>query len=818
MVANMSMARSAVLAIGGRRIGRRSISPDQPTLWDVRVPLQKASFDKLRMRKKGAENSGLVLSLSKDVLRPEPLEEAKEKPNQPPNADLRRLVETLQRPAARVCRLGVPALDAALPDGGLALGRMHEVVAEDGEAGTGFAALLLARIAGKTGRVLWCGASLYGPGLAAFGLDPDRVIFARTAPGDETLWAMEEGLRCKGLSAVLGESPMLDLTAGRRLQLAAERQGVTAVFLRRPAANRQLRGQTRLDPSAATTRRIAARAGASSCCAAAAGRRAISWWIGAMRRVISLWLPRLATDLLRREWSRRRSPMLLIERPPTEAAVVNTPVATTVQSGGRSLLAAVDDAAAVAGIAPGMGLADARAIVPELVAVAADPAGEARALNALADWCDRYTPAVALSGADGLYLDITGCAHLMGPKQQGESALLADLLRRVRRAGLAAQTALADTPGAAWALARFAETPLETGIVVAPGTSEAALLPLPAAALRLPPGMAEDLSRVGLRRIGDLRRLEQDGGRAPLAARYSDAAWRQFDLALGRAEEPISPRRLLPAYRERLAFAEPIATPEDIARATRRLLAKLCVRLVGTGVGARRIDLAFYRSDGAVSGVGIGTAKPSRDSAHLFHLLRQKLDRVEPGFGIDLATIAAPEVEALAALQIDLPQQPDSVAVTPRTDDGDLAELVDRLGNRLGANHVWRLAPRESYVPERAAQRVKPMSPPALKAWRLPPRPLRLFARPEPIDAIVGAGSGAERDTAPSLFRWRAHLHRVRRGEGPERLSPEWWRPDSDQATRDYWRVEDEAGRRFWLFQRMEKAATPSWFIHGEFA
>jgi len=254
MVANMSMARSAVLAIGGRRIGRRSISPDQPTLWDVRVPLQKASFDKLRMRKKGAENSGLVLSLSKDVLRPEPLEEAKEKPNQPPNADLRRLVETLQRPAARVCRLGVPALDAALPDGGLALGRMHEVVAEDGEAGTGFAALLLARIAGKTGRVLWCGASLYGPGLAAFGLDPDRVIFARTAPGDETLWAMEEGLRCKGLSAVLGESPMLDLTAGRRLQLAAERQGVTAVFLRRPAANRQLRGQTRLDPSAATTR------------------------------------------------------------------------------------------------------------------------------------------------------------------------------------------------------------------------------------------------------------------------------------------------------------------------------------------------------------------------------------------------------------------------------------------------------------------------------------------------------------------------------------------------------------------------------------
>lgn len=489
------------------------------------------------------------------------------------------------------------------------------------------------------------------------------------------------------------------------------------------------------------------------------------------------------------------------------------------QSGGRSLIAAVDDAAAVAGLTPGMGLADARAIAPDLVAVPADPEREARALNALADWCDRYTPSVALSGTDGLYLDITGCAHLAAPGNRGEPALLADLLRRVRRAGFAAQAALADTAGAAWAMARFSDSAPESGILVPPGESETALLPLPAAALRLPPGLPEDLSRVGLRRIGDLRRFEQGGGRGPLAIRYSDAAWRQLDLALGRAEEPISPRRPLPVHRERLSFAEPIATPEDIARAARRLLAKLCVRFVASGMGARRIELAFYRGDGSVSAVAVGTAKPSRDSAHLFHLLQQKLDRVEPGFGIDLAVIAASEVEPLAAMQIEMPQRQDSVAVSRVSgDDGDLAELVDRLGNRLGPDQVWRFAPRETWIPERAAERVRPLSAPAPKQWKLPPRPVRLFARPEPIDAIAGVSSGL--GTAPSLFRWRAHLHRVRRAEGPERLSPEWWRPETDQATRDYWRVEDETGRRFWLFQKTDDRGqkTEGWFIHGEFA
>ncbi len=286
MVANMSMARSAGLAIGGRRTGRRSVSPEQPTLWDVRGPsfpvppplvgggkgegsraaarMTRLAHPRLRvLGEVGTNDSGSKPPGTPPPpnplppLRPELRREEGRK-----KEDLRLLLETLHRPAARACALGVPALDAALPEGGLALGRMHEIVAADGEAGTGFAALLLARIAGRTGRVLWCGpqaqaSAAYGPGLEAFGLDPDRVIFARTAAGEETLWAMEEGLRCRALSAVLGETPIVDLTAGRRLQLAAERGGVTALVLRRAG---QRRGQVRLDPSAATTRwRVAAR-------------------------------------------------------------------------------------------------------------------------------------------------------------------------------------------------------------------------------------------------------------------------------------------------------------------------------------------------------------------------------------------------------------------------------------------------------------------------------------------------------------------------------------------------------------------------------
>lgn len=513
----------------------------------------------------------------------------------------------------------------------------------------------------------------------------------------------------------------------------------------------------------------------------------------------------MATDLLRRSDRERRR-----QTPPTDAALV-----ATAQVGDRAVVVAVDDAADALGIAPAMGLADARALVPGLAALPADPAGDARALARLADWAERYTPSVALDGADGLFLDVTGCAHLFAPGIEGEAALLADLLRRVRRSGLSAHAGLADTPGAAWALARFAGQG-EDGVIAAPGQAEPLLDSLPTAALRLAPDAVAGMARVGLRRIADLCRQERQSGRAPLAARFGPVVWRRLDQARGRAEEAIAPRRPSAPHHARMAFAEPIATAAGIARAAGQLIETLAARFAADGVGARRIAIAFFRVDAQAQWLEIGTARPSRDPRHLFRLLEEKLGQVDPGFGIDLVELSAPEVETLAAAQIDFPSADAPPAHNAAA--SSLAELVDRLDNRLGSGRVGRLAPRESHAPERAVQATAALAPPAGADWTLPPRPLRLFPRPEPVDVIAGAAS------APSLFRWRAHLHRVCTAEGPERLAPEWWLADAPRTTRDYWRVEDEAGRRFWLFQesgvRSQKSEDRknTWFLHGEFA
>jgi protein ImuB len=507
-----------------------------------------------------------------------------------------------------------------------------------------------------------------------------------------------------------------------------------------------------------------------------------------MRRVVSLWLPRLATDI-----ARRRDPTPLDDRP--------APLVTTAETGGRAVVVAVDDAAAFGGIEPGMGLTDARALSRGLRALSADPTGDKRVLEGLADWCARYSPSVALAGADGLYIDATGCAHLLG----GEAPMLADLLRRVRASGLTCHAAMADTPGSAWAVSRFAAA--SEGAVIPRGETRESLSPLPVAASRLPSETVTALARAGLRRIADLLDMERTSGRAPLAARFGPKVWQRLDLALGRLDEPISPRQPVAPYAERIAFAEPIATPEDLARTTRLLLDKLAARLAREGRGARQIEIAFHRVDGAVERVWAGTAEPSRDPVHLFRLLRDKLETVEPGFGVDLAVLSISLTEAMEETQFALPD-----AVGPGLQPGatSLTELVDRLGNRLGAGNVWRYAPCESHLPERAAAKVAPLSPPSPVKWRLPQRPTRLFARPERINVE------ARGDDAPVLFLWRGHIHHIRVAEGPEPIDPEWWRGGADKAERRYWRVEAQTGERFWLFRAV--GADGAWFLHGEFA
>ncbi len=441
----------------------------------------------------------------------------------------------------------------------------------------------------------------------------------------------------------------------------------------------------------------------------------------------------------------------------------------------------------------------------------------------LAEWCRRYTPWTrpdgdAALGGGGVLLDVTGCAGLFG----GEAALLDDLSRRLAGAGLAHRLAIADTPGTAWAVARFGAE--EGAAIVAPGGGRAALAPLPVAALGLDSALVTGLRRVGIGRVADLIALP----RAPLAARFGEAVATRLDQALGLLPEPVMPLAPAPERRVRLAFAEPIATAEPIAAAARRLLDDLCPRLAAEGIGALRLALDLFRVDAAVQRLAIGTARPSRDPAHLYRLLAEKLPLVEPGFGIELAMLSLVESAPLSpeAISLRLEGRLDGETRGEATAAGEgevlamaaeLSPLVDRIQNRLGYSALHRPAPRASHVPERAVTALAPFAPDPPEALRWPaasaPRPLRLLRRPELVEVTAPVP-----DDPPILFRWRSALHRVRRADGPERIAAEWWR--DEDGIRDYYRVEDEAGRRFWLYRSglHDQTAPPRWFLHGFFA
>lgn len=471
-------------------------------------------------------------------------------------------------------------------------------------------------------------------------------------------------------------------------------------------------------------------------------------------------------------------------------------------------LQAVNPPAAAAGLSPGMTLADARAVAPSLRTAPADAAGDAAALAVLARWAGRYSPWTAMDGADGLILESTGCDHLFG----GEAAMLADMKSRLGRAGIACRLALADTPAAAWALARHggAEDG-ETGGIIAPsGGTMVRLASLPVAALRLDPETVQGLARLGLRRIGELYRLPRES----LGRRFGTEVTRRLDKALGRTGDPISPLLPSPEFRVRADFGEPIASPEDIARTAGRLIARMAEWLAKARRGARRLDLAAYLADGGVSVLSVGGARAMRDADHWERLFAEKLAELDPGFGIDAMILAAPRTEPLAAAEPRLGRR-----AAPAE---GLARLADRLANRLGADSVHMLRPAGSHLPERAERRAGPDVRIRAEDWpATPPRPARLLAPPEPVEAVAGLP-----DLPPRRFRWRRVTHRVVAAEGPERIAPEWWRdmrgPEREAAaTRDYYRVECDGGRRFWLYREglygMAAERPPRWFLHGLF-
>lgn len=461
---------------------------------------------------------------------------------------------------------------------------------------------------------------------------------------------------------------------------------------------------------------------------------------------------------------------------------------------------ALDRKASALGLHVGQPLANARAMLPDLKVVRADPPADLKLLGRIADWCERFTPFVALDAPRGLLLDVTGATHLQG----GEKKLLDAIRTRLGAQGLAVRGALAGTMLAARALARHRD-----GTVVAPGDESRAIAPLPIDALNLDPVTTHAFRRAGLKTVGQAATRK----RSELTSRFGSRMVYVLDTAFAAASNPISPRRPLPDYRAECNFAEPVATADVIQGSLRSLAASLAGMLEKQGEGARRLEAEFFRADGVVRRIAVETGAPLRDPAVVERLFREKLDALadplDPGFGFDLIRLSAARAEAASAAAADF----DADLNAGR----EIRFLIDRLAARFGTRRVLAFQANDSHVPE-AAWAVVPAqyAEPAKAAWQpvrrareAPRRPLRLFDKPEPV-GLLRAVPGS----AAFHMRWRRLQRRLDHAEGPERIALPWWHGE-DAAPRDYHRVEDEHGRRLWLYR---DTATAQWFVHGAFA
>ena len=489
------------------------------------------------------------------------------------------------------------------------------------------------------------------------------------------------------------------------------------------------------------------------------------------KRVLSVWFPRLASERVLRRW-------------PQAGAF-----ALSLRLGNADHLHCLNPAAEAVGLARGMALADARAICRSLATHPADLGRDAAFLTALSRWAGRYSPWVARDGADGLVAEITGAAHLFG----GEAGLCADMAGRLARAGISATISIADTRGAAHALARHG------GGVAAEGQALAAIGRLPIAALRVDQATAVGLDRLGLRLIRDLVQVP----RAPLARRFGPGLMLRLDQALGAQAEPVSPDAEPAPFAVRLTLPDPIGLVSDVTAGLARLLARLCIRLEADCMGARRLRLELRRVDGQAALAEIGLARPMRDPGRLLALFGHAIEQVDAGYGIDMLRLTAPVVEVLAPRQI---------GVAGETSSDKLADLITRLGNRLGFEAVQRLHPAESHLPEKSFLQLQAAYAEAAAEWPGgPDRPLVIFP-PEPLGGGQNSALGP-----PASFRWRRMSFTTARSTGPERIAPEWWLDDPAwrSGLRDYWKVETREGARLWLFHTPQ---APGWSVHGTFA
>jgi protein ImuB len=480
-----------------------------------------------------------------------------------------------------------------------------------------------------------------------------------------------------------------------------------------------------------------------------------------------------------------------------------SPLVLVEKVNGASRIAAVSRKARQAGLAPGLTLADARARIPQLWVEEMDRQADAALLDAVAEDCDRITPIVAIDAPDGLTLDITGCGHLFG----GEADLRAKLSQRLRRAGLNVRTVIASAPDTARALARHGRI-----AIVPAGDEAAAVRGLPIAALGLEAKDQLAISRAGLKTIGAL----VDRPSALFAARFGEQMTARLARLQGRAPSPLVPRRTVPMLWAERRFAEPIGRMEDIEGTLAELAGEMCQMLLERREGMRVVEAGFHRADGAVRRIAVETGRGMRDPAALLRLFRERLDAladpIDPGFGFDLVRLSVLEAEALAMLQPEL----DGRAL----EADEVANLADRLSARFGQDRVLRFLPENTHDPDRAARSVPVQAEAAVLNWMKPAagepplRPPLVFDPPQQVAIALAEVP----DGPPRAFRWRRVEHRIVGHEGPERIAPEWWREQPGEA-RDYYRVEDTEGRRFWLFRIGEYGGEkpPRWFLHGAF-
>jgi protein ImuB len=542
------------------------------------------------------------------------------------------------------------------------------------------------------------------------------------------------------------------------------------------------------------------------------------------RRILSLWLPRLPTDRIKRQLSRNNGATKAFssevgsgsrEENASKKDSSDQPSIVVAKQNNALQIYALDDTAARLGLEVGLPLANARAVCPDIQVFDADEAADAQALNAIADWCDRFTPLVALDCPHGLLLDITGCAHLFG----GEAKLMQMVCNALTRQGFAVSAAIAGTSVCARTMNRYVH-----GRIVGDGEEADNVKPLPVFALGADSAITRGLRRAGLKTIRDVA----SRARHEITARFGADFTALLEQALGQGDAPINPRKPLPDYIVEKRFAEPVLTDGVIATTLSRLAQMLVATMEKQGKGARRLEASFFRTDGAVRAIAVDTGQPITRAAMIDRLFRERLDALsdplDPGFGFDLVRLSASRTEIVVQQQRDLDANVH--------DNDELAALIDRIAARIGGRRVVVHLPQDTHIPERAglaAPAQHHLAAAAIAAWpdraegEPPLRPLRLFERPEVIKVIAQVPDGP-----PARFQWRRATHTVMRVEGPERVAMEWWRPQGTMLTRDYFRVEDEEGSRFWLYrdglydreiERQEgRVIQPNWFMHGLFA